>query len=55
MLGEFSQHKMKIALPVIQQPACNQNIPTKSVVWTFRAQSTAPPLLSSLFETIMAT
>ena len=51
-LGEFSLHKMKIAFQGIQQPVCSQNSPTKLVFWSFCAQSTVPPLHSSLIAMI---
>ena len=39
---------MKIVFWGIQQPACSQNSPTKLVVGSFCAQSTVPPLRTSL-------
>ena len=46
-LGDFSLHK-KNPFWGIQQPAGSPNSPTKLVVWSFCAQSTVPPLYSSL-------
>ena len=43
-----SDVKIKIPFEDIQQPACSPNSPTKLVVWSFYAQSTVPPLYSSL-------
>ena len=47
-LGDFSLHKMKVAVMGIKLPALSQNDPTKLVVWIFGGQSTVPSLRSSL-------
>ena len=42
---------MKVAFQDIQLPAQSQNSPTKLVVWSFSAQSTAPLLIISFYAT----
>ena len=51
-LQDFSLHKTKGAFKDIQLPAQSQNSPAKLVVWSFCAQSTVPPLHSSLESTM---